>query len=133
MAHVITQACIDVKDKACVACCPVDCIYEGSRTLYIHPDECIDCGVCVSACPTEAIYEESLVPQEQMRFIAINRDFFSESVSGLGSPGGAEDVGPLECDHPALTLAWLPRLPCDATGTRPKRLPVELEGEHDGP
>jgi ferredoxin len=25
--------------------------------LYIHPDECIDCGACVPACPVAAIYE----------------------------------------------------------------------------
>ena len=27
MAYVITSPCIDVKDGACVPCCPVDCIY----------------------------------------------------------------------------------------------------------
>jgi len=42
MAYVITQPCIDVKDKACVPVCPVDCIYEGERMLYIHPGECVD-------------------------------------------------------------------------------------------
>ena len=25
--------------------------------LYIHPEECIDCGACVPACPVAAIYE----------------------------------------------------------------------------
>ena len=49
MTHVITSPCIDVKDGACVQCCPVDCIYEGGRTLYIQPEECIDCG-CVYRC-----------------------------------------------------------------------------------
>ncbi len=102
MAHVITEACIDVKDRACVLCCPVDCIYEGERTLYIHPDECIDCAICVSACPTQAIYEEGRVPPEQLRFIAINREFFASEVSGLGSPGGAADTGPVACDHPGI-------------------------------
>ena len=29
MAYVIAQPCVDVKDKACVDECPVDCIYEG--------------------------------------------------------------------------------------------------------
>ncbi|MGA1605738.1 MAG: ferredoxin, partial [Planctomycetota bacterium] len=27
MTHVIAQPCIDVKDKACVDVCPVDCIH----------------------------------------------------------------------------------------------------------
>ena len=26
--------------------------------LYIHPEECIDCGACVPACPVAAIYDE---------------------------------------------------------------------------
>lgn len=102
MPHVITGACIDVKDGACVQCCPVDCIYEGERTLYIHPDECIDCGVCVSACPTQAIYEEFRLPAGMAHFVAINREFFGAGVSGLGAPGGAGDVGRVACDHPDI-------------------------------
>ncbi len=104
MPHVITGACIDIKDGACVKCCPVDCIYEGERTLYIHPDECIDCGICVSACPTQAIYEDLRLPPEMAHFTAINRDFFATAVSGLGSPGGAADTGPVACDHPGIAL-----------------------------
>src|SRR5262245_5042631 len=38
MTYTICEPCIDVKDKACVDECPVDCIYEGPRMLYIHPD-----------------------------------------------------------------------------------------------
>ena len=101
MAHVITTACIDCKDGACVPCCPVDCIYEGARTLYIHPDECIDCGVCVSACPVQAIYEESRLPPELAHFTAINREYFDGAVSGLGSPGGA-DGRRSSRDHPGI-------------------------------
>ena len=37
MAYVIAAPCIDVKDKACVEVCPVDCIYEGPTQLFIHP------------------------------------------------------------------------------------------------
>ena len=46
MTYVIAQPCVDVKDRACVDECPVDCIYEGARSLYIHPEECVDCGAC---------------------------------------------------------------------------------------
>jgi NAD-dependent dihydropyrimidine dehydrogenase PreA subunit len=46
MAYVITEACVDIRDRSCVNECPVDCIYEGNRQFYIHPDECIDCGAC---------------------------------------------------------------------------------------
>jgi NAD-dependent dihydropyrimidine dehydrogenase PreA subunit len=100
MAHVITTACIDCKDRACIPVCPVDCIYEGERTLYIHPDECIDCGICESACPVQAIHDESRLPPELAHFKAINREFFDAEVSGLGSPGGAEGKC-VPCDHPA--------------------------------
>ncbi len=105
MAYVITTACIDVKDGACVKCWPVDCMYTGGRTLYIHPDECIDCGVCESACPTQAIYEDRRLPAALQPFLAINREFFGPQVSGLGSPGGAADAGATTCDHPVVA-AW---------------------------
>jgi len=62
MPYVITEACINTKDKACVDVCPVDCIYEGENQLFIHPDECIDCGACEPECPWQAIFEEASVP-----------------------------------------------------------------------
>jgi len=105
MAYVITDGCIDCKDGACVSCCPVDCIYEGGRTLYIHPDECVSCGICVSVCPTDAIYEDVEVPVHLRRFIGINREFFGPQVSGLGSPGGASGMGQKSCDHPLVAAA----------------------------
>jgi ferredoxin len=42
--------------------------------LYIHPDECIDCGACVPACPVEAIFPEWEVPDEWRRFISLNAE-----------------------------------------------------------
>lgn len=102
MAYVIADGCIDCKDATCVSCCPVDCIYEGVRTFYIHPNECINCGICVSVCPPEAIFEDVELPQPLKRFIAINREFFGPEVTGLGSPGGASDVGASSVDHPAV-------------------------------
>ncbi|WP_256934369.1 ferredoxin [Microbacterium sp. BF1] len=64
MTYVIALPCVDVKDKACIDECPVDCIYEGERSLYIHPDECVDCGACEPVCPVEAIYYEDDLPDE---------------------------------------------------------------------
>ncbi|MDN5686774.1 MAG: hypothetical protein L0G94_08850 [Brachybacterium sp.] len=37
MTYVTALPCVDVKDRACIDECPVDCIYEGQRMLYIHP------------------------------------------------------------------------------------------------
>ena len=62
MTYVIAQPCVDVLDTACIEECPVDCIYEGERMLYIHPDECVDCGACEPVCPVEAIFYEDDVP-----------------------------------------------------------------------
>ena len=106
MVYVIAEPCIDVKDKACVDECPVDCIYEGDRMLYIQPDECIDCAACEPVCPVEAIfYEEDDVPDEWRQFTDFNREFFSDDVTGLGEPGGAAEVGPVAKDHPKVA-SW---------------------------
>ncbi|MCC7046485.1 MAG: ferredoxin family protein [Alphaproteobacteria bacterium] len=102
MAYVITQACIDVKDKACVPSCPVECIYEGGRMLYIHPDECINCGLCVSVCPVQAIYPDDQVPEGQKAYIAANAEFFGDSVTGWHSPGGAGPRYVTDKDHPLV-------------------------------
>jgi NAD-dependent dihydropyrimidine dehydrogenase PreA subunit len=85
MPYVITEACIGVKDRACVDVCPVDCIYEGENQLYIHPDECIDCGACEPECPVNAIFPEEDVPEGMRAFIASNRDAF-ESDTPPGRP-----------------------------------------------
>jgi len=74
--YIITQPCIDVKDRACVDVCPVDCIYEGEKQLFIHPDECIDCGACEPECPVTAIFPEEDVPDQWKEFIAMNKDIF---------------------------------------------------------
>ena len=44
MPHVICEPCSGVKDRSCQEVCPVECIYDAGEQLYIHPDECIDCG-----------------------------------------------------------------------------------------
>ena len=79
MPYIITEACIGVKDRACVDVCPVDCIYEGEDQLYIHPDECIDCGACVPACPVEAIFALDETPEKWKNFIPLNAQFFQKT------------------------------------------------------
>ena len=102
MTYVIGEPCIDVMDRACVDECPVDCIYEGGRSLYIHPDECVDCGACEPVCPVEAIYYEDDLPTHLQPFLEDNSRFFEETLPGrgepLGSPGGATKIGPLGVD-----------------------------------
>ena len=100
MTYVIAQPCVDVKDRACVDECPVNCIYEGERTLYINADECVDCGACEPVCPTEAIFYEDDVPEEWDDYTRANIDFFE--LKGLGSPGGAQKTGPQSYDDPMV-------------------------------
>ena len=95
MPYVVTEACVDVLDRSCMEECPVDCIYEGARMMYIQPEECVDCGACEPVCPEEAIVYVDDVDPAQAHFIEINRDFFAE----LGSPGGAQRLGPTGIDH----------------------------------
>ena len=82
MPFIITDPCIDTKDTACVNVCPVDCIhprkdepeFEKMTMLYIHPEECIDCGACVPACPVAAIYDSpDSTPSSQKDLIEANR------------------------------------------------------------
>jgi ferredoxin len=73
MPYVITEACINTKDRACVDVCPVDCIYEGENQLFIHPDECIDCGVCEPECPVDAIKPDSESGLE--KWLELNREY----------------------------------------------------------
>ena len=89
MTYVIAQPCVDLKDRACVEECPVDCIYEGKRMLYIHPDECVDCGACEPVCPVEAIFYEDDTPEEWKGYYDANVQFFSE----IGSPGRRRQDG----------------------------------------
>ncbi|OKJ13545.1 ferredoxin [Kitasatospora sp. CB01950] len=102
MTFVIAQPCVDVKDRACIDECPLDCIYEGPRMLYIQPEECTDCGACEPVCPVEAIWFEDDVPEQWQHFTAVNAEFFDD----LGAPGGHTKLGPIAHDHP--TVAALP-------------------------
>jgi ferredoxin len=80
MTYVVTETCIDLKDKSCIEVCPVDCIHEvdDDRMVFIDPDECIDCGACVDPCPVDAIFAEEDVPTPQQPFTLINKIYFKD-------------------------------------------------------
>jgi NAD-dependent dihydropyrimidine dehydrogenase PreA subunit len=118
MTYVIGRACVDVMDKSCVQECPVDCIYEGARSLYINPDECVDCGACKFICRMEAIYYQTDLPENQQQHLADNAAFFSEILPGrtepLGSTGGASALGRLGVDTPFVSALPPRESRCDA-------------------
>jgi NAD-dependent dihydropyrimidine dehydrogenase PreA subunit len=109
MPYFIAAPCIDVMDKSCIEECPVDCIYEGERKLYINPRECIDCGACEPACPEAAIFTDFKAPPEMARFVGDNQRFFAEPLPGraeaLNSPGGSDKSGPIGVDT-ELVGSW---------------------------
>lgn len=76
MPFVITSPCENEKNSSCVDVCPVDCIEEGEDMFYIDPDICIDCGACETVCPVKAIYPDDEVPEQEAKYIEINRNFF---------------------------------------------------------
>ena len=84
MPFIITDPCIETKDTACVDVCPVDCIhprkdepeFAQATMLYIHPEECIDCGACVPACPVSAIFAQDDVPEKWAHFTEKNAAHF---------------------------------------------------------
>jgi ferredoxin len=86
VAYIICEPCVGTKDTACVDVCPVDCIhprkdeeqFQSADMLYIHPDECIDCGACVPACPVEAIFALDETPEKWKHFIPVNAQFYQK-------------------------------------------------------
>jgi NAD-dependent dihydropyrimidine dehydrogenase PreA subunit len=99
MTFVIGEPCTDVMDRACMEECPADAIYEGERQLFIHPDECIDCGLCLQVCPNAAIQQAgpAMAPEwEPFEDAAV------QVFDRLGpTDGGSERSDPLP-DPPAL-------------------------------
>ena len=104
MTYVIGKGCVDVMHRDCVQECPADCIYEGERSLYINPHECVDCGACSLICEVGAIYYETDLPEDEVVHLADNAAFFDETLPGrdapLGSPGGADGLGRVGVDTP---------------------------------
>lgn len=102
MTYVITSTCVDIKDMSCIEECPVDCIYEGGRKLYIQPAECIDCGACEPVCPVDAIYADRRLPETHKADKDDNKNFFLELLPGrtaaLGAPGGSMRIGATDND-----------------------------------
>ena len=80
MSAVIAKPCIGVKDTACVAVCPVDCIhptkdevgFAQSKMLFVNPEVCTDCNLCVHECPVAAIWLDTDMPAEWLPFIEKN-------------------------------------------------------------
>ena len=51
----------------------MDCFHEGEKTLWIDPEECIDCGACVPECPEEAIFALEDLPEKYAHNVEENK------------------------------------------------------------
>ena len=86
MAYVIALPCIGVKDTACIAVCPCDCIhplpgesgFADAEQFYIDPDVCVDCDLCARECPVTAIFQENDLPAEWRGFIEKNAAYYRD-------------------------------------------------------
>ena len=123
MAFVITDPCIGTKDSACVDVCPVDCIHprkdepEFAQTsmLFIHPDECIDCGACVPACPVAAIYDSpESTPDSQKALIEAN------SVYRAGDAGAVTQAEAIVAAHVAAHAELMGVAPAERAAAHAK-------------
>ena len=86
LTYVIAEPCVNTKDASCVDVCPVECIYESDPEpgtlklpMFIHPDECIDCGACEPECPVEAIFTDEDLPDNWTPFLQANADLATEA------------------------------------------------------
>lgn len=84
MPHVIAEPCLDVKDAACVAVCPMNGIhptpeeaeFQTERMLYINAAACIDCGVCIDECSRNAIFAIDELPEKWSQYIEVNAQYY---------------------------------------------------------
>ena len=106
MTCVIAEPRIDIVDRAWVEECPVDCIYQGARALYIHPDECVDCGACEPVRHGGGVLLRGRRASGLVDVHADNAGFFIEPLPGAaaasGSPGGAARRGRVGVDSPLV-------------------------------
>ena len=68
----------------------IDGIYEGPDMLYIHPEECIDCGACEPECPVTAIFPEEDVLEEWASHIKKNYEYFEGGERTRRRPGARQ-------------------------------------------
>jgi ferredoxin len=123
MPFVITDPCIGTKDSACVDVCPVDCIhprkdepeFETATMLYIHPEECIDCGACVPACPVAAIYDSTdSTPSSQKSLVEAN------ALYRVGDPDAITRAEAIVKAHEAAHPELMGILPADRAAAHGK-------------
>jgi ferredoxin len=96
MTHVVTANCNDCRYTDCVVVCPVECFWGDTKTLYIDPNDCIDCEACVPECPVEAIFAEANVPAQWQDNIQLNATRSAELKAAGKNNNIVQKQNPLE-------------------------------------
>ncbi len=99
VTYVIAEPCVDVKDKACIEECPVDCIYEASgRCTSTRTSAWTAGGRASRSARSRRSTTRTTSPEQWSEYYKANVEFFDD----LGSPGGAAKMGEIDKDHPII-------------------------------
>jgi NAD-dependent dihydropyrimidine dehydrogenase PreA subunit len=88
MTYVIGQPCVDIKDRACVDECPVDCIYEGARMLYILHRRRFGQHAIV---PTERLNDRTSPPTQEIN-IRMGQAFSTDHIDHNWAISGVPEI-----------------------------------------
>ncbi|MFZ7122057.1 MAG: indolepyruvate ferredoxin oxidoreductase subunit alpha [Eubacteriaceae bacterium] len=85
----INDNCINC--RKCMDYCPMESIRLANNRVYIHEDDCVECGVCIRAnvCPTNALVQDKLEWPRLIR-AEFSDPFTQHSSTGMGGRGTAE-------------------------------------------
>jgi len=76
MPYIIAEPASTSRTRLASKSAPRTASTRGPSRLFIHPDECIDCGACEPVCPVTAIFVEDETPEQWKHFIELNKRFF---------------------------------------------------------
>ena len=117
MAYIIAEPCINVKDKACVEVCPVDCIYEGEHDARTSTPRSASTAAPASRCARSRRSSPRTRLLRTGRHIELNKQFFGTTRESSPPPVPERDPGrarhPRGPEHGSPQLVQVPaRVEC---------------------
>lgn len=106
ISYIIAAPYIDVTERSSIQGRPVDCFYEGARTLRVNPSEGIDRGACEPVYPVADTTAQRHVGQRHTPLVEDTRRFFIEPPPGrdarIAATAGSYQFSPVGVDTPML-------------------------------